>query len=132
MAVQTSRRPSVSRPSATFFDDLARRGDEPMLRKVTGRVRFDVVEGRRTRVWVVDVDRGTLTVAGEAGPADCTIRGDGAVIDEIVEGRANAMAAVLRGALTCEGDLQLLAAIQRIFPGPPRGWVPNVDEGSAS
>lgn len=132
MVVQASRKQSASHPTATFFDDLARQGHEPMLRKVSGRVRFDVVEGRRTRVWLVDVDEGALTVAGEAGPADCTIRGDRAVLDEVVQGRANAMAAVLRGALTCEGDLQLLVAIQRIFPDPPRGWVPNVDEGSAS
>ena len=30
------------------------------------------------------------------------------------------MAAVLRGALVCTGDVELLLAIQRIFPGPPR------------
>jgi hypothetical protein len=29
--------------TAALFDELARRGDEPLLRKATGTVRFDVV-----------------------------------------------------------------------------------------
>ena len=33
------------------------------------------------------------------------------------------MAAVLRGALVCTGDVELLFAIQRIFPGPPRAAI---------
>ena len=57
----------------------------------------------------------------EAGAADCTIRGERAVFEELVGGRTNAMAAVLRGALVCHGDLELLFAIQRIFPDPPAG-----------
>jgi hypothetical protein len=116
--------PSV-RPAAAFFDELGRRGDGSLLRKVSGRVRFDLVDGGRTDSWIVVVDKGELTVAREAGAADCTIRGERAVFDEIVHGRANAVAAVLRGALACHGDLDLLFAIQRIFPDPPRGWDPT-------
>ena len=32
----------------------------------------------------------------------------------------NAMAALLRGAMGVEGDVELLVLFQRLFPGPPR------------
>ena len=77
------------------------------------------------------IDKGELTVAHEAGQADCTIRGERSVFEELVGGRKNLMAAVLRGALACHGDLELLLAIQRIFPAPPRGWDPTAGTRSA-
>jgi putative sterol carrier protein len=124
--------PAGEAPDAeTFFDDLARRGSEPLLRKVTGRVQFELVDGARTDSWLVAVDKGALTVAREAAPADLTLRAEREVFDEIVAGRANATAAVLRGALACEGDLDLMLAIQRIFPSPPRGWDPTAGTRSA-
>jgi hypothetical protein len=127
-----SRKASAGDPTARFLDELGRRGTEPLLRHVSGRVRFDVVNGRRVDSWLVVVDRGQLTVTREAGPAQCTMRAAAETFDRIVEGRANAVAAVLRGALACHGDLELLFAIQRIFPDPPRGWDPTADARSAS
>src|SRR4051812_1470276 len=118
--------------TATFFEELGRRGHEPMLRKVSGRVLFEVVEGAHTDSWLVAVEKGEMTVTREASDADCVIRGDSVVFDEIMDGRANAIAAVLRGALACQGDLELLSAIQRIFPDPPRGWDPTAGTRSAS
>jgi putative sterol carrier protein len=38
----------------------------------------------------------------------------------MVEGKVNAMAAVLRGEVSLEGDLGLVISFQRLFPGPPR------------
>ena len=131
MTTSTSRKTSAGDTAATFFDELGRRGNEPLLRKVSGRVRFDLVDGAHTDSWLVAVDKGELTVAREAGAADCTIRGERAVFEEVVGGRTNAMAAVLRGALVCHGDLELLLAIQRIFPDPPRGWDPTAGTRSA-
>ena len=125
MATSTSRKTPIGDPVAVFFDELARRGNEQLLRKVTGRVRFDLVDGAHTESWLVAVDKGQLTVGREAGAADCTISGDRAVFDAVVAGRTNATAAVLRGALACQGDLGLMFAIQRIFPDPPRGWDPT-------
>ena len=130
MPPSTHRETPAASPAATFFDELERRGSEPLLRKVSGRVRFDLVDGARTDSWLVAVAAGELTVTREAGPADCTIRGDRAVFDEVAGGRMNATAAVLRGALTCHGNLELLFAIQRIFPEPPRGWDPTADTRS--
>ena len=118
MTTSASRKTAAGDPAATFFDELGRRGNEPLLRKVSGRVRFDLVDDARTDSWLVAVDNGELTVTREAGAADCTVRGERAVFDEIVGGRTNAIAAVLRGALVCHGDLELFFTIQRIFPGP--------------
>ncbi len=131
MTTSAHRKTAAADPTATFFDELGRRGSEPLLRKVTGRVRFDLVDGAHTDSWLVAVDKGELTVARKAGAADCTFRGERAVFDEIVGGRTNALAAVLRGALACQGDLELMFAIQRIFPSPPRGWDPTAGKRSA-
>ena len=125
MTTSTSGNTPIGDPVAVFFDEVAQRGNEPLLAKVSGCVRFDLVDGARTESWLVAVDKGELTVGRDAGAADCTISGERAVFDEVVAGRANAIAAVLRGALACQGDLGLMFAIQRIFPDPPRGWVPT-------
>ena len=103
-----------------FFEELGRREHEPLLAKITGRVRFDLIEADRPDRWLVAVDRGDTTVLHDGGPADCTIRADRALFERLCRGEENAMAAVLRGALVCTGDVELLFAIQRIFPGPPR------------
>jgi len=103
-----------------FFEELGRQGHDHRLAKVTGRVRFDVVDGGSTDSWIVAIQRGDLSVSHDPGAADCTIRGDKALFDALADGRANAMSAVLRGALSCTGDVELLIAVQRVFPDPPR------------
>jgi putative sterol carrier protein len=103
-----------------FFQELGRRGHEPLLAKVTGRVRFDLLEGGRTDRWLVAVDKGETTVSHQGGATECTIQADRALFERLCRGEENAIAAVLRGALVCGGDVELLFAIQRIFPGPPR------------
>ena len=107
-------------PSERFFADLASRGHEPLLRKATGSTRFDVVDGRRTRRWIVEVDKGDIAVSKGGGAASCVLRADKAVFDKVVAGRLNAVAAVLRGELQVEGDWRLLVRMQRLFPGRPR------------
>jgi len=104
-----------------FFQELGRRGRQPLLAKVAGTVRFDLVTNGRTDQWLVAVDRGDTAVSHQAGPAECTIRADRGLFERLCRGEENAIAAVLRGALVCAGDVELLFAIQRIFPGPPRG-----------
>jgi putative sterol carrier protein len=104
-----------------FFEELGQRGHEPLLAKVTGRVRFDLVDGGGTTDrWLVAVDKGDTVVSHQGGPAACTIQAERALFERLCRGEENVMAAVLRGALECTGDVELLFAIQRIFPGPPR------------
>jgi len=107
--------------TADFFDRLHRRGHEPLLGSAAGRVRFDVVDDGQTRRWLVAVDKGDVSVsdaAGDASGADCTVRAQKAFFDRMCSGQENAMSAVLRGAVECSGDVELLLAIQRLFPGP--------------
>ena len=57
-----------------FFEELGQREHEPLLEKVTGRVRFDLVDAGRPDRWLVSVDKGDTTVLHKGGPADCTVR----------------------------------------------------------
>ena len=101
-----------------FFDSLSQRRHEPMLEKVAGTIRFDVARGGDGGHWLVGIDRGEIRVSRDGGDADCVVRADPAVFDDIVSGRVNAMAAMLRGTLEVEGDPELLVLVQRLFPGP--------------
>ena len=112
---------TASDPTARFFAELADRGNEPLLRKASGAMRFDVVDGRRTRRWLLTVDKGTISVTSNGGQeATCVVRADKAVFDRLASGRLNAVAAVLRGDLAVAGDWRLLVRLQRLFPSPPR------------
>jgi predicted lipid carrier protein YhbT len=103
-----------------FFREQVDRGHQPLLGKVKGTVQIDLVDGPGgAEHWLVGIDRGDVTVSHAEGSADCTIRTDRALFERLVQGRENAMAAMLRGAMVCSGDVELLLAIQRIFPGPP-------------
>ena len=119
---RASRPKGRPRPGAalTFLEELGRHDNVPLLAKVSGRIRFDLVDGSDIDPWLITIEEGVVTVSHEAGAADCSIRGEKSVFDKLATGRANTMSAVLRGALSCTGDVDLVVAIQRIFPGPPR------------
>ena len=57
-------------------------------------------------------------MARGGGPADCVLRADRKLFARMASGKVNAMAAVLRGAVTIEGDPRLLVLFQRLLPGP--------------
>jgi SCP-2 sterol transfer family len=102
-----------------FFDELGGRGHEPLLENARGSLRFDLSNGRQTDHWLVTITKGKVATSRERGQADCVIRTDRAMFDRIAGGEQNAMAAVLRGAVAVEGDLELLRLFQRLVPGPP-------------
>jgi putative sterol carrier protein len=101
-----------------FMNDLGRRGHDPLLRKVTESVRFDLVTGNKTDRWLVRIDDGEVTVSHEGGAADTIIRADRELFDRMARGEANPVAAVLRGDVGWEGSWKSLVAVQRLFPGP--------------
>ena len=107
-------------PTAAFFEELATRSDEPLLRKATGVTQMEVVDGRTVRRWVVELDKGRISVRKGSAAATCIVRADKAVFDKIAAGKQNAVAAVLRGDVAVEGDWRLLVRMQRLFPSPPR------------
>ena len=103
-----------------FFEELGSRGHEPLLEKATGTIRFDLSNGKRKARWLVTVKKGDVTVSHANARADCVTRADQGLFEQIVTGEENAMAAVLRGAISVEGRPELLVYFQRLFPGPPR------------
>ena len=102
-----------------FFDQLSLRGSEPLLRRGAGTIRFELRSGEAIDRWRVSITAETVEVKHRGGTADCVVRADRALFDQIVTGRANAMASMLRGVLTVEGDPSSLVLLQRLFPGPP-------------
>lgn len=105
-------------PTTRFFEDLDRRGYEPLLEKTSGTLRFDLHEGAQTTHWLLQIDRGRLGVSQEDREADTVIGTDPVFFADMVAGRENAIAAVLRGDMTVSGNPRLLLQVERIFPGP--------------
>jgi ubiquinone biosynthesis protein UbiJ len=107
--------------TAEFFGELGSRGHEPLLSKVTGSARFDVVARARTEHWLVTIDKGEIGVSRGTAAADCVLRAEKASFERVLAGELNLMAAVLRGEVVVEGDPRLLVRLQRLFPRPPGG-----------
>jgi putative sterol carrier protein len=107
----------VTDATAEFFADLASRGHEPALRKTTGTIRFDL-KAERTTHWLVSIAKGDVDVSRKKSRADCVVHVDRELFQDISSGRANMLAAVLRGAIAVDGDAAMLLAFQRVFPGP--------------
>jgi putative sterol carrier protein len=107
-----------------FFDTLSKRGHESMLEKVKGTVRFDLTSGKRTERWFVAIDRGDIAVSHKNAAADLVVRGRRNVFDHVATGEVNAMAAILRGVMSVEGDPLVAVLFQRLFPAPPEAAQP--------
>jgi putative sterol carrier protein len=90
------------------------------LKEASGTLRFDLRDGKRVDRWLVAVEKGDVAVTRRNVGADCVVSTDRALFDAIASGKTNALAALLRGAVGVEGDIQLLVLFQRLFPGPPR------------
>jgi putative sterol carrier protein len=106
--------------TAALFSQLATRRHEPLLRRGSGTLRFDLVDGDEVRHWYLTVSNGDVAVSHDSGEADCVTRVDASTFEDLVTGRTNAMATFLRGGLTAEGDPSLLLMFQRLFPGPEK------------
>jgi putative sterol carrier protein len=111
----------MTEATTEFFEKLHARGHEPLLERATGTLRIELSNGKRRLRWLVRIKKGDVTVSHGNTRADCVVRVDAGVFDQIVTGNENASAALLRGLLSVEGDPQLLVLFQRLFPGPPNG-----------
>jgi hypothetical protein len=113
----------MSDPTAEFFAGLATLEYQPLLAKVNGMLRFDIADVNTSETWFVVIDRGTIDVShdppDEAARITCSLRCSRQLFDGVVTGQTNAMAALLRGEVTFDGDPELMLLFQRIFPGPP-------------
>lgn len=109
----------MARLDQSLLDAVAERSLERPLAAFSGVVRFDVRDGDRIDEWYLTSVKGVVTVARQGGRPDCILTGDAATFDAVLSGKANAMAALLRGALEAQGKIVLLTALQRLFPGSP-------------
>ena len=62
-------------PTTAFFQELEARGYDPGLEKVTGKLRFDLTNGKRTARWLVAIEKGEIDVSHKNAKADCVVRG---------------------------------------------------------
>jgi putative sterol carrier protein len=106
-----------SRVHATeaFFERVAETDYEPLLARIKGTLRFDLDESGTIEHWFVSVDRGRVSVSHRNAAADAVLEADRSMFEQVLDGRINAMAAVLRGAIVPKGDLGLLISFQRLF-----------------
>ena len=99
----------------TFFAELSERGYEPLLRRVSGSVRFDLDLDKETDHWVITITKGKLSVAHGNDPADAVIHTGRHQFDRFLSGEARPMASLLRGLVGVEGDPELVVLTQRLF-----------------
>ena len=107
------------RSTAVFFEELGRRGHEPLLQRVRATIRFEIADGPEAEQRLVTIDHGDLRVVASDAPADAVFSASRSEFDDLVSGRTSTMASLLRGALTAEGDPELLVLAQRLFSGMP-------------
>jgi len=100
-----------------FFNTLRRRGHEPFLRNTTGTVRFDLSDGDRVENWYLTIKSGNIAVSNKKADADAVVSCDRALMNGMLLGEINAMAAALRGVLVPRGDLGLVLSVGRLFGG---------------
>jgi len=113
--------PSTTSATAEFFDGLAERGYEPLLGKLTGSARFDVIDNGHTERWLVGFDKGHISVSRRNGAAETVVTSSRESFERAVAGRLNVTAASLRGEIKLSGDPRLLVRLQRLFPRPEDG-----------
>ncbi len=99
-----------------FLAELEARGREPLLARTKGTIRFDLGRGKG---WLVSIEEGRISASRVNSRADAVVHVSEGLMEDLVTGRANATAAMLRGEVLVEGDLALVQTFQRLFPGPP-------------
>src|SRR5690349_10611390 len=97
-----------------FFESIA--GPHPEVPEtISGSLKFDVKEGSASESWRVTFSQGVVSSARSNAPADCVLHTDKSTLEGIIQGRINAMAALLRGVLTVEGGTLLPAVFRSLF-----------------
>jgi SCP-2 sterol transfer family len=106
-------------PVSDFFTALAAPGHLATFERESATLRFDVADGQHVERWHIAVNDGDTTVTRQKDPADAVVLIDRGRMAELVTGRLNAHAALLRGLLVCEGSAAAAIMFQRCLPGPP-------------
>ena len=98
-----------------FFEEESSRGYEPLLRSVSGTVRFDLVSGKTTERWLVTIRKGNVTISRKNAAADTVMRLSKTLFEAVTKGETNILPALLRGEVVLEGDYRLMIMIRRLL-----------------
>jgi alkyl sulfatase BDS1-like metallo-beta-lactamase superfamily hydrolase len=98
-----------------FFEDLSNRGHDPLLRGVSGTVRFDLLSGKTTERWLLEIRKGNLSVSHRNVAADTVMRLSRTLFEAVARGETNLLPALLRGEVTLEGDYRLMIMVRRLL-----------------
>ena len=113
-----SRAATTSDVILDFFESIA--GEHAELPKtISGTLRFELKDGNRCEYWRVTINKGVASSARSKAPADCVVHTDKATLEAIIQGRANPMAALLRGAIRIEGQSLLMAYFRGLLSHQP-------------
>lgn len=119
MPTARTRFSTADDPVNQFFTSLVQPGHLATFARESASLRFDVSAGAEVERWHLTVAKGDVTVTRQNRSANAVVRVERSYFEQIVTGRLNAQAAVLRGLLTCEGSMAALMMFQRCLPGPP-------------
>ena len=109
----------MSDPTSGFFERLEQDGAQ-QLANVTATIRVDLDTGNATEHWLVGVENGRISISRSNVTADAALHTDKKTFDQLVQGKANPLASLLRGLVHAEGDTELIVLFQGLFPAPPR------------
>jgi SCP-2 sterol transfer family len=105
----------------SFFEELGRRGHDPLLSRVGGTGKFEVVDGDRIDHWLVNVQGGYIAVSRGEGEADFVMRAERSAFEGLIDGDLSSLAAFIRGMLHIDvaDPSQRFGLVTRLFAGPP-------------
>jgi hypothetical protein len=109
----------MASPTEELFEELGRRRHEPRLENTTGSVRVELVEGTCTEHWYLEIVNGDVQVSRENMEADAAFRAERSLFERAAIGEENLTAALLRGAVSAEGNIEFVVTLERLMPGPP-------------
>jgi putative sterol carrier protein len=114
------KKPSGERhdAAAALFEDLVSKGHEPLLHATSGTIRIDLTDAAAVEHWYITVARGNVSVSHRNAKADAVMHLDKKLFEGMAKGSVNLTAALLRGVVEIEGDIGLVNAFSRLFPGP--------------
>lgn len=109
----------MSDPIEAFFAGLAAGGHGRLLRRTTGRVRFELTHPGGVELWHLSIADGRVEVRRDDRDADAVIRTERDFFARMARGEAKPLPAWLRNDLTSDGDFRFVVLLERLFAAPP-------------
>jgi hypothetical protein len=101
------------------FEAIARRPYASWMKRIEGRLRFDLTGGPATEHWMLTVGDGRLQLTREAAEADAAIETDLGVLIAMAAGETRPVPAFLRNDLRVKGSFRYVLLLDRLLPDGP-------------